>query len=71
MPHLDILKAAAASNQWLAIYPELLLGSLALVLLALEIILPKRQHNVIPSVAIIGQIGVLVWLARNFHTVFI
>ena len=71
MTHLDILKAAAASNQWMAIYPELLLGSLALVLLALEIILPKRQHNVIPSVAIIGQMGVLVWLARNFHTVFI
>ncbi len=71
MPHLDILKAAASSNQWMAIYPELLLGSLALVLLALEIILPKKQHAVIPSVAIIGQIGVLIWLAFNFHTVFL
>ena len=29
----DLLKAAAASNQWVAIMPEILLGCLALLLL--------------------------------------
>ncbi|MBW8781909.1 MAG: NADH-quinone oxidoreductase subunit N [Verrucomicrobia bacterium] len=67
----ELLKAAAESNQWLAIFPELLLGSLALLLLALEIILPKKQHTTIPAVAIIGQIGVLLYQLLHFNSVFV
>ena len=38
----ELLQAAAASNQWSAILPELGLGCLALLLLVLEILLPKK-----------------------------
>ena len=66
--HLDLLQAAADSNRWMAIFPELALGCLALLLLVLEIILPKKEHGIIPAVAIVGQIGVLLGLLLNFHT---
>jgi len=69
MSQLDLLKAAA-SNHWTAILPELLLGSLALFLLVLEIVLPKKQHGVIPAVAIIGQIGVLLGLLLKLYPSF-
>ena len=68
MPHLDLLKTAAESNHWMAIFPELMLGCLALLLLALEVILPKKDHGIIPAVAIVGQIGLLLGLLLNFHT---
>lgn len=55
----ELLQAAAASNQWAAIFPELMLGCLALLLLVLEIVLPKQQHDLIPTVAILGQVGIL------------
>ena len=41
----ELLQAAAASNTWGAILPELLLGCLALGLLVLEIVLPKKRHD--------------------------
>jgi NADH-quinone oxidoreductase subunit N len=66
-----LFKAAADSNQWVAIMPELLLGSVALLLLVLEVILPKAKHDIIPGVAIIGQLGVLVGLIINYHTPFL
>ncbi len=69
MSQLELLKAAA-SNQWTAILPELLLGCLALFLLVLEIVLPKKQHGVIPAVAIIGQIGVLLGLLLKLYPSF-
>jgi NADH-quinone oxidoreductase subunit N len=58
----DLLKAAAESNQWLAIMPELMLGCLALLLLVLEVLLPKNKHDAIPGIAILGQLGVLIGL---------
>ena len=64
----DLLQQAAESNQWGAIIPELLLGCLALLLLALEILLPKTNRRQIPFVALVGQLGILVGLALNFHT---
>lgn len=63
----EFLKAAAESNNWLAIMPELLLGSIALLLLVLEIVLPKNKHDIIPGVAILGQLGVLVGLIANYN----
>lgn len=62
----EFLQAAAADNQWSAIFPELMLGCLALFLLVLEIVLPKRQHGLIPTVAILGQAAVLVAVLFRF-----
>ncbi len=64
----ELLQAAADSNQWAAIFPELALGCLALLLLVLEILLPKKQHGLIPTIAIVGQIGLLVGLLFNFNS---
>ncbi len=56
---LNAFADAAKSNNWLAIMPELMLGCLALLLLVLEIALPKNKHDLIPGVAIMGQLAVL------------
>jgi NADH-quinone oxidoreductase subunit N len=53
------LQAFAAGNNWGAVWPELLLGCLALGLLLLEIILPRAAHRRIPCVAIVGQAAIL------------
>lgn len=62
----DLLQAAA-DNQWAAIFPELALGCLALLLLVLEILLPKKSHGLIPAVAIVAQIGLFLGLLLNFN----
>ncbi len=67
----DLLRAAAESNQWAAIYPELMLGCLALFLLVLEIALPKRRHEIIPTVAIVGQVAILIALLFNLPGSFV
>jgi NADH-quinone oxidoreductase subunit N len=66
---LPTLQNLAASNQWSAIGPELVLGCLALALLGLELLLPKRLHDLIPAFAILGQIGVLLAVVVNFSAV--
>ncbi len=58
MPSLD-LSSVQQYHQWAAIYPELALGLLALGLLVLEILLPRRSHGVIPVVALLGQVALL------------
>ena len=65
---LEALKLAAANNVWAAIYPELMLGCLALFLLVLEIVLPKRLHAVIPDVAIAGLLGTFAGLCLNWDS---
>ncbi|HEX2099899.1 MAG TPA: NADH-quinone oxidoreductase subunit N [Candidatus Synoicihabitans sp.] len=67
----EALQAAAAANQWVAILPELMLACLALALLALEMVLPRRRHGLIPSFAIVGQLAVLVAFVFNYHSVFV
>jgi NADH-quinone oxidoreductase subunit N len=64
--NLEAVRLAAASNQWAAIFPEIALGGLALLLLVLELALPKSAHRHIPAVALAGQAGVLAWLGCNF-----
>ncbi|CAM3002874.1 NADH-quinone oxidoreductase subunit N [Rariglobus hedericola] len=59
---------AAADNRWAAIAPEISLGCLALFLLVLEVFLPKKHHVVIPTLAIVGQIGLLIGFLWNFRT---
>ena len=63
---IEAVKFAASSNEWGMIAPELMLGCLALFLLVLEIVLPKKQHALIPTFALFGQAGVLAGLLVNF-----
>jgi NADH-quinone oxidoreductase subunit N len=65
---LELLQAAAESNQWFAIMPELILGCAALALLAMEIILPKDQHRYIPVAAVLALGAVLLGLVLNFDS---
>ena len=65
---LEAVKVAAGLNDWAAIFPELLLGCLALALLVLEIVLPKKQHDIIPAFAIAGQAALLIALVVNFRS---
>ncbi|MBI2514035.1 MAG: NADH-quinone oxidoreductase subunit N [Opitutae bacterium] len=67
----ELLKAAADSNQWAAIFPELILACAALGLLALEIVLPKSQHRLIPVAAVMALFAVLVGLVINFDTAWL
>ena len=68
---VEALRLAAADNLWGAIMPELMLGCVALLLLALEIVLPRRLHGVIPDVASAGLLGTLLGLALNWNSVSI
>ena len=56
---LTALPAIAANNDWMTIFPELLLGCVALALLVLEILLPKRLHASLPGVALFGVLAIL------------
>ncbi len=56
---LNSLGEIAATNTWGAIYPEMILGCMALLLLALEVLLPKFAHGAIPRISILGQILLL------------
>ena len=67
---IDLLQQAAANNEWLAITPELMRGLTALLLLVLELILPKAKHGLIPVTAIVIQVVIAVSLALNFNTAF-
>ncbi len=68
---LELLKQAAASNQWFAIMPELILGCAALALLVMEIVLPKSQHRFIPLAAVAALVAVLGGLALNFQSAWL
>jgi NADH-quinone oxidoreductase subunit N len=63
----SLLQVSADSNHWGAIWPELSVGCLALALLVLEILLPKKAHGCIPTVAILGQLAVLARILYHFH----
>ena len=68
---IEQLQAAAASNTWATIAPEIALGVLALLLLVLEIVFPKKKHALIPTIAIVGQLGILVGLLLNFAPAYL
>jgi NADH-quinone oxidoreductase subunit N len=59
----NLLRESAASNTWGALWPELGLGSLALLLLLLEAVLPARAHRHLGAVSILGQLLLLAGLA--------
>ncbi len=51
-----------ATNQWLMLWPEVMLGAIALLLLVLELVLDRKQHDCIPRIAIFGQMVILIAL---------
>jgi NADH-quinone oxidoreductase subunit N len=61
------LHIAAQSNAWLAIMPELMLGLIALLLLVLELVLDKKHHDLIPSLSISAQLGMVAALAMHLR----
>jgi len=68
----ETLQSIAATNQWAALAPEIAIGLLAVFLLVLEMVLPKRMHDAaIPRVAVWGQVAVFVWVLGNFSSPFI
>lgn len=66
--NLELAKQAAENNLWSAIFPELMLGCIALLLLVLEIVLPKKQHSYIPDIAMAGLLGTLIGLFLNWKS---
>jgi NADH-quinone oxidoreductase subunit N len=68
---LTSLQEIAASNQWTAIMPELLLAGLALLVLLFELVLPKAYRTIIPAVTISGLVIVLLGVCLHFHTAFL
>jgi|UniRef100_UPI00404A3729 NADH-quinone oxidoreductase subunit N len=69
--NFELLQAAADSNQWSAIFPEIALGLLALALLVFEIVLPKALHKSIPAISIVGQLTLLVCLLFSFNAPYV
>ncbi|HQF38974.1 MAG TPA: proton-conducting transporter membrane subunit, partial [Opitutaceae bacterium] len=66
-PDLQTLQAIAATNRWSALAPELVLGGFALLLLALEFVLPKRALALAtPRVALLGFAASLAWTLRDW-----
>lgn len=57
---IEFLRGFTATNEWAAILPEIMLGVLALGLLAAEMVLPRDRQGLIPRLAIWGQVIVLV-----------
>jgi len=58
---IEFLSGYTATNEWAAILPEIMLGVLALALLASEMILPPERRSLIPRMAIWGQAFVLLF----------
>lgn len=69
--NLELVTRAAADNRWLAIWPELTLGCIALLLLVLETVLPRNQHRIIPGVATLGLLATLIGVWFDRHSAFL
>ncbi len=64
---LTALQEIAATNQWSALAPEITLGVAALLLLALELALPKRLVAVaVPRVAFLGLAAALALVFKDW-----
>lgn len=57
----EFLRGFTANNDWAAILPEILIALLALCLLAIEMIAPKKGESLIPRVAMWGQALILLY----------
>lgn len=57
--NLDPFKAFSATNDWGAIWPEISIGVLALLLLVMDLFAPQTRQRILPLVAIFGQVVIL------------
>jgi NADH-quinone oxidoreductase subunit N len=57
---ISTLQALAAGNSWSAIFPEIAVGCLALALLGVGIVCPKRAGSLVPGIAIAGILAILI-----------
>ena len=62
------LQSIAASNQWMAIFPELLVGCAALGLLVLELLLPRAGRRLMAIAAGLALLGALVAVIGQFES---
>ncbi|HVW19931.1 MAG TPA: NADH-quinone oxidoreductase subunit N [Opitutaceae bacterium] len=66
---LSQLQRLAAGNTWGALLPELALVCLALLLLIVDLVLPKRTSDrAVPALALAGQLAVLAGLLCRRHS---
>lgn len=66
-PDLQTLQAIAATNRWSALAPEIALGVAALLLLALEFVLPKRALALAtPRMTFLGLAAALAFTLRDW-----
>ncbi|WP_309397608.1 NADH-quinone oxidoreductase subunit N [Cerasicoccus maritimus] len=49
----------ASTNQWGAIWPELVMAGIAILVLCLDLFLPSTRKRIIPTFAIASQLGLL------------
>ena len=68
---ITVLQNLAANNLWGAITPEIMLGVLALALLVIELLFPKRQHQMVPVAALVGLLCVLGNVLATFHNPYV
>ena len=68
---ITVLQNLAANNLWSAISPEIMLGVLALALLVIELLFPKRQHQMVPVAALVGLLCVLGNVLATFHNPYV
>jgi len=55
----------ADTNKWGAIWPEMIMAALALLILVLDLFMPSSRKRLIPLVAISGQLALVVILAMG------
>jgi NADH-quinone oxidoreductase subunit N len=62
----ELLKAAAASNDWWILGPELTLACGALALLVMEILVPRKDLRFVPHLAVTALLGALFTVVLNY-----
>jgi NADH-quinone oxidoreductase subunit N len=68
---LSLLQHLAAGNTWGAIRPELALGCLALGLLVLDLLFPKRAGGLVACVSLAGQLAILADVLCHFQSAWL
>ena len=62
----DFLKQLADTNRWSAILPEIFIACVALALLAIEMLSPKRAGHWIVRTSLLGLLLPLAYLLMSF-----
>jgi NADH-quinone oxidoreductase subunit N len=68
---ISVLQTLASRNLWGAITPEIMLGSLALLLLVIELLFPKQHRQMVPVAALVGLVSILGGVLLNFHSAYL